>query len=121
MEAGEWDAYEKGHPAGAGCKRHLVTIRIGYPNKTINEIALVYHGKSDESKNFKVGFNAAVALMTNLLGKDMLPMILLESTVSCHRVYRDECSYKLFFLTEADVSRVFKRAPSNFACAGLLQ
>eukprot|EP00913_Durusdinium_trenchii_P012165 g11426.t1 len=66
---GEWDAYEKGHPAGAGCKRHLVTIRIGYPNKTINEIALVYHGKSDESKNFKVGFNAAVALMTNLTQK----------------------------------------------------
>ena len=108
IQAGLWGAYDaRGSPTGDGCKADLVTSELSYPHMSINEIATLFHQKSDKGRDFRLEFQAASSLMTVLLKQKELPRFLPLSTVSVSRSYISETYYELCFMSEADIVRTF--------------
>ncbi|CAL1130706.1 unnamed protein product, partial [Cladocopium goreaui] len=96
-----WFDYDnKGNPMGAVCKLDGNTVMFGYPDSTVDAVAVIYHGRDKESAAFKVGYQAARLIMAKIIEKGALPSLLPLSSVSAARTFSVTSYYELAFLTE---------------------
>lgn len=85
----------------------MSTAAEGYPRLTFQEVANKYH--SADEPGFKTGFDGACVLKAKLLEGQKLPMTFGPPTsVSHHHVRSVTCWVEFGFITEADVTRLFK-------------
>lgn len=97
----------RGAPVGSGCKVHMCVLMIGYADRPSEEVANQYHS----DKGFKAEVDAASGIMLHLIGSDKLPLILPQSTVTTERSYTVTTSWKMAFITESDLSKLFGAGP----------
>ena len=76
---------------------------FGYPDSTVDAVAVIYHGRDKESAAFKVGYQAARLIMAKIIEKGALPSLLPLSSVSAARTFSVTSYYELAFLTESDL------------------
>ena len=104
LQDGMWFDYDnKGNPMGAVCKLDGNTVMFGYPDSTVDAVAVIYHGRDKESAAFKVGYQAARLIMAKIIEKGALPSLLPLSSVSAARTFSVTSYYELAFLTESDL------------------
>ena len=73
----------------------MVVCIISYPHKSVQEVAVIYHGKDEDALNFKDESDLACKLLARILEREELPQFLSVSAAEVRRNYMVSSYYEV--------------------------